>query len=128
MIQTRTINGYRFYRINGEYYPSVTSVLSIIPHPALEKRKQSLTPAQVEEILKYTSSRGSLVHYGALRQYETSEIIQDELEQESINFLKQHPQMKQEIDIVGRLFREFTQLKGELSSRKLKRINMFNGI
>lgn len=128
MIQTRTINGYRFYPINGSLYPSVTSVLSIKKNITLEKWKQSLTPAQVEEILKYTSSRGSLVHYGALRQYETSEITQGELEQESLEYYNQHPQMKQEIDIVGRLFREFTQLKGELSSRKLKRINMFNGI
>ena len=89
------VRPFRFYQINGSLYPSVTSIISIRPNQALERWKQSLTTTQVQAVQEYTSHRGILIHWGCLKQYETSEIIQDELEQESINFFKKHPQMKQ---------------------------------
>lgn len=108
-IETKNINGFRFYDIEDQWYPSVTSVLSIIPNHYLEKWKKSLTEAQVQSVQEYTSHRGILTHFGCLKTYETETISQGELEQESVEFLHRHPQMKDEILIAARLFREFKQ-------------------
>lgn len=109
MVKTTDINGYRFYNVKDQWYPSVTSILSIKANPALKKWKQRLTPKKVKLIQEYTGHRGILIHYGALRTYETDTIIQKEKPYESDNYMKTHPQMREEVRIAGRLFREFKQ-------------------
>ncbi len=108
-IETIHINDFRFYLINGEYYPSVTSILKLKPNPILEKWKSSLTEEQVQTISEYTAERGEMIHYGTLRTYETKTIIQEPLDKDSLVYIRQYPQMKDEIRRVGRLLREFKQ-------------------
>lgn len=109
MIQTKNINGFRFYNIQGKFYPSVTSVLSIIPNQALERWKASLTSAQVQAVQDYTSERGEMIHYGALQTYETDMITQEPFDKKSLNYYHQYPKMKDEILIASQLFRDFTK-------------------
>lgn len=107
-IETVSVNGYRFYLINGKYYPSVTSILKLKPNPALEKWKMKLAEEQVIAISEYTAERGEIIHYSALRTYETETITQDSLNCE-YNYFKQYPQMREEILRTGQLFKQFKQ-------------------
>jgi hypothetical protein len=107
VVETVNINNFRFYRIGEQWLPSVTSVISIIPSPAIEKWKELYTTAQVEEILEYTSHRGVLIHFSSLKQYETSKITQGEIENESVEYFQQHPQMKDELLVAAKLFHDF---------------------
>ncbi|MFX0205304.1 MAG: hypothetical protein ACFFDT_04915 [Candidatus Hodarchaeota archaeon] len=109
MIKTTDIMGYRFYVIDGQYFPSVTSILSIRRNEVLEQWKHRLTLTQVRLIQEWISLRGTFIHYGALRTYETDTIIQKEEPYESYNYMKVHPQMREEVRIAGQLFREFKQ-------------------
>jgi len=104
------VRGLRLYKINDRYLPSVTTILSFRnKHPALLKWRASITEEQEKQILEYTSNRGTLVHWGALRQYETETVIQEEKPHESVAYMKEHPQMREEVRVALKLFREFKQ-------------------
>ncbi len=106
---THQIQGFRFYEIDGRLLPSVTSIISQKDNPALKKWKSKLTEEQVQAVQEYTSHRGTLVHFGCLKTYETETISQGGLEQESVNYLDQFPQMRNEIRVAGKLFSQFKQ-------------------
>lgn len=57
-----TENG-RFYRTpDGNIYPSVTTVLTSIPNPALEEWKLSIGEEKAAEVSKKASEAGTLLH------------------------------------------------------------------
>jgi len=109
-IETISIQGFRFYLINGKHYPSVTSILKFRTNPALEKWKAKLLEEQVKTISEYTAERGEIIHYKVLRTYETKTIIQEPLDKDSLVYIRHYPQMKDEILRVGRLLREFNEI------------------
>lgn len=53
----------RFYNVDGCYYPSVTTVLSFSKKDSIKAWADRVGEKKKEEILKYTSDRGNVVHY-----------------------------------------------------------------
>lgn len=51
-----------FYKINGEYYPSVTTILSVIRLQFLEQWRGNVGNEEAAQILKRTSEDGSAAH------------------------------------------------------------------
>lgn len=107
MVESIKIGRWRFYKIGGRLLPSVTSILSQIEPESLRKWKQKYSEAQVHQVLEYSSHRGNLVHWHALKQYHTTTIQQNEYPSESLAYMKEHPQMKVELRITGQLFQQF---------------------
>ena len=106
-IQTVSIKGYRFYKIDGRLLPSVTSIISQIESESLRKWKQQLSEEQIRAVQEYTSHRGNLIHAHALKTYHTATIQQEDYPHDSYAYMQEHPQMKDEIKIAGQLFRQF---------------------
>lgn len=61
----------RFYIINNQYFPSVTTILGTIPKTkaALGKWRKRVGKEEAERIRNYTAKRGELVHYNCLVNY-----------------------------------------------------------
>jgi hypothetical protein len=63
-------NGNRFYKIdeycktgiNWLYFPSVTTITSLLPNPKLEEFKKSVGEKQSEEIARKAADRGTVMH------------------------------------------------------------------
>ncbi|MCL6611205.1 MAG: PD-(D/E)XK nuclease family protein [Peptococcaceae bacterium] len=52
----------RWYQINGQFYPSVTTVLGIIRHPYLERWRGRLGNEEADRVLAEAGDIGSRVH------------------------------------------------------------------
>jgi hypothetical protein len=105
--KTIQLDGYRFYQVEDEYFPSVTSILSIKPNPFLERWHQQLFPEQLQAILDYTSTRGEVIHYLALKHYEEENISQGNSPDEAIDITNDNDQMLDKIWRAIDLFHEF---------------------
>lgn len=62
---------FRFLYIRNQWLPSVTSNISLKPNPALKKWKSNFSEEQIRLVSEDSAERGSIIHYGALRTYET---------------------------------------------------------
>lgn len=106
-IKTIQLDGCRFYKIRDQYYPSVTSILSIKENYYLERWIRSLPPDKVKEIQNYTSIRGECIHYLVLKEYETDTISQGDSPNEAIDIANENEQMLGEIWKAVDLLKEF---------------------
>lgn len=70
-LQRQTLHGKRYYVLTNENetssktlvrFPSVTTILSIIPKPALDKWKERVGPEQAHAISQRAVRRGSVMH------------------------------------------------------------------
>ncbi len=61
-LETKPINGKRHYHVDGEYYPSVTTVLSGESKPALEAWKKRVGEAKAAQISLAATNRGTGMH------------------------------------------------------------------
>lgn len=62
-LPTKTINGKRHYHVDGEYYPSVTTALSVKEEgEALKKWKERLGPEKAAAHMKRSAERGERLH------------------------------------------------------------------
>jgi genome maintenance exonuclease 1 len=62
-LETKNINGKRHYHVDGEYYPSVTTVLSAKEEgEALKKWKERLGPEKAAAHMKRSAERGDRLH------------------------------------------------------------------
>lgn len=62
-LQTKTINGKRHYHVDGEYFPSVTTVLSVKEEgAALKAWKERLGPEKAAAHMKRSAERGDRLH------------------------------------------------------------------
>ena len=106
-LESVQLDNYRFYKVGDNYYPSVTTILSEKFNPALMKWKKSLSPAQIQTILDYTSVRGEIVHYLALQHYETEQISQGNSPDDAIDIVNENDQMRSEVYRAINLFNSF---------------------
>jgi hypothetical protein len=61
-LETKYVNGKRHYHVDGEYYPSVTTVLSGESKPALEAWKKRVGEEQANRISTAAKNRGTGMH------------------------------------------------------------------
>jgi hypothetical protein len=61
-LETKTINGKRHYHVNGDYYPSVTTVLSGESKPALDAWRKRVGDAKADQISRAATNRGTGMH------------------------------------------------------------------
>lgn len=61
-LDTSSINGKRHYNVDGELFPSVTTVLSSLPKPGLEQWKKSVGEDKANIIMNRAASRGTEAH------------------------------------------------------------------
>ena len=61
-LETKTINGKRHYHVDGEYFPSVTTVLSGESKPALEAWRKRVGEEKAQMITTAASNRGTGMH------------------------------------------------------------------
>ena len=61
-ISTETINGKRFYVVDGEKYPSITTVLSERNKEGLVRWRQSVGNDVANNIMRTAAKRGTAVH------------------------------------------------------------------
>jgi hypothetical protein len=61
-LETQTINGKRHYHVNGEYFPSVTTVLSVEEKPGLDAWRKRVGDAEADRVMKKSASRGEGMH------------------------------------------------------------------
>lgn len=61
-LDTKTINGKRHYHVDGQYYPSVTTVLSGEDKPALEAWKLRVGAERAAQISLQATNRGTAMH------------------------------------------------------------------
>ena len=62
-LNTVTKNGKRHYVTpNGDEYPSVTTVLSVLSDAAIEEWRQRIGEAEAQAISEYASNRGTVLH------------------------------------------------------------------
>lgn len=63
-VTLQQINGRRCYTtLDGQQYPSITSILSSIPNPGLERWKRTVGFAEAKEIARKAADRGTRLHY-----------------------------------------------------------------
>ena len=62
ILTTETINGKRFYVVDGEKYPSITTVLSARNQEGLIKWRQSVGNDVANNIMRTAAKRGTAVH------------------------------------------------------------------
>jgi len=67
-VETISVNGKRFYLLNGRKYPSVTTILSTIHHKELEEWRRRLGK-RAEELMRERAAIGSAIHYRILSKY-----------------------------------------------------------
>lgn len=74
-LKTKAINGKRHYHVDGDYYPSVTTVLSAKEEgPALKAWKERLGPEKAAAHMQRSANRGNLLHT-MLEDYVTNKTI-----------------------------------------------------
>lgn len=61
-LDTSYVEGKRFYHVDGELFPSVTTVLSSIPNPAIEEWKKSVGEEAAHTIVRRAANRGTAAH------------------------------------------------------------------
>jgi genome maintenance exonuclease 1 len=62
-LKTKKINGKRHYHVDGEYFPSVTTVLSVKEEgEALKKWKERLGPEKAKAHMQRSAERGDRLH------------------------------------------------------------------
>ena len=61
-LETKTINGSRFYNIDGTLYPSVTSVLSMLSRDSIKKWRDRIGHNKADSISRKSAIRGTHVH------------------------------------------------------------------
>jgi hypothetical protein len=61
-LETKTINGKRHYSVDGNYYPSVTTVLSGESKPALDAWRKRVGDAKADQISRAATNRGTGMH------------------------------------------------------------------
>jgi hypothetical protein len=61
-LQTVTIGGKRFYDVDGEYLPSVTTVLSSLSKEGIEEWRKKVGEEKAEQIMRAAANRGTLAH------------------------------------------------------------------
>lgn len=107
MSNCRYTSGYREYYHQEEWFPSVTSVLSVLPKPYISQWKRKYSPEQIEAVLKYSSTRGTLIHYNALQQYCNAFITQNPPDMRDVQKALENNSMGQEIQLAMSHFKEF---------------------
>lgn len=79
-LETKTINGKRHYHVDGEYFPSVTTVLSVKEEgEALKKWKERLGPEKAAAHMKRSAERGERLH-NLLERY----VLNEEIDHRSV--------------------------------------------
>jgi hypothetical protein len=61
-LTTENVNGKRYYLTPNGHYPSITSVLSAFPKPALMEWKESVGEKEANRITRTAASRGKKLH------------------------------------------------------------------
>lgn len=61
-LRTVTKNGKRYYDVDGDYLPSVTTVLSSLPKPGLDAWRERVGVAEATRIMTEASTRGTKAH------------------------------------------------------------------
>lgn len=61
-LDTKTINGKRHYHVDGEYFPSVTTVLSGESKPALDAWRKRVGEVEADKISRAATNRGTGMH------------------------------------------------------------------
>lgn len=107
MVKTRYSSGYREYHQQNQWVPSVTSIISAQPNQYITQWKKRYTPEQIDAVLKYAQTRGTLIHYNALQQYCNAFVTQEPPELKDIQKSIGNETMSQEIQIAMVLFKQF---------------------
>ena len=61
-LTTKSINGKRFYDVDGEYFPSVTTVLSTLSKDGLLEWRKRVGEQEADKIMRQAASRGTAAH------------------------------------------------------------------
>ena len=61
-LTTTTIGGKRFYEVDGEFFPSVTTVLSSLSKDGIEKWRKSVGDEKADQIMRQAATRGTAAH------------------------------------------------------------------
>lgn len=61
-LTTQTIDGKRHYCVDGEFFPSVTTVLSSLPKPGLDDWRKSIGEEEADRIMRAAAIRGTAAH------------------------------------------------------------------
>ena len=61
-LETSYVEGKRFYHVDGDLFPSVTTVLSSIPNPAIDEWKKSVGEEAASTIVRRAANRGTAAH------------------------------------------------------------------
>lgn len=61
-LDTVSIEGKRFYEVEGEHFPSVTTVLSSLSKEGLQEWRNRVGEAEADKIMKAAASRGTRAH------------------------------------------------------------------
>jgi len=68
-MKVETVNGLRYYVIDGQSFPSVTSILSLLPRPELEMWRKMVGEEEAEKIAQERSVIGKAAHFRILSKY-----------------------------------------------------------
>jgi ATP-dependent exoDNAse (exonuclease V) beta subunit len=91
-LTTKTINGLRWYKTpEGNYYPSITSILGAKEKPYLESWRQMLGPDKAQKETDRCAARGTAIHLMA-EKYLNNEI--DPTEGQPTEYIKLFNQLK----------------------------------
>lgn len=103
-LETQTINGKRHYHVDGEYYPSVTTVLSGESKPALDAWRKRIGDEKADQIMRAAASRGEGMHF-LLEQYVNNEDMTSHLKAAMPSHTHLYLQIKRELDeSLGKVF------------------------
>lgn len=61
-LTTTNIDGKRHYCVDGELFPSVTTVLSSLPKPGLDEWRKSVGDEEADRVMRAAAARGTAAH------------------------------------------------------------------
>ena len=61
-LTTTNIDGKRHYCVDGEFFPSVTTVLSSLPKPGLDEWRKNVGDEEADRVMRAAAARGTAAH------------------------------------------------------------------